>query len=85
MDLFYNRFWSEFLVNRLIVGGQKPPNFIQNIFMLNERIMAFGTPWGWVNDDRIFIFGWTIFSLVPIISQENNAETQKQHKWRGGA
>ncbi len=20
----------------------------------------FGTSWGWVNDDRIFIFGWTI-------------------------
>ncbi len=20
----------------------------------------FGTTWGWVNDDRIFIFGWTI-------------------------
>ncbi len=23
----------------------------------------FGTTWGWVNDDRIFIFGWTI--LLP--------------------
>ncbi len=40
MDLFYNRLWSEFWVNRLIVGGQKPPNFIQNIFMLNESIMG---------------------------------------------
>ncbi len=20
----------------------------------------FGTTWGWVNDDRIFIFGWAI-------------------------
>ncbi len=27
----------------------------------------FGTTWGWVNDDRIFIFGWTIpLSPLPL-------------------
>ncbi len=26
----------------------------------------FGTTWGWVNDDRIFIFGWTIPLNVSI-------------------
>ncbi len=23
----------------------------------------FGTTWGWINDDRIFIFGWTTFTF----------------------
>ncbi len=39
-------------------------NFLQNIFLSvrqNKEIhTGFGTTWGWVNDDRIFIFGWTI-------------------------
>ncbi len=26
----------------------------------------FGTTWGWVNDDRIFIFGWTV-PLKPLV------------------
>ncbi len=26
----------------------------------NSYFHRFGTTWGWVNDDRIFIFGWTI-------------------------
>ncbi len=30
---------------------------------------SFGTTWGWVNDDRIFIFGWTI----PLIILPNKA------------
>ncbi len=25
-----------------------------------RKSYRFGTTWGWVNDDRIFIFGWTI-------------------------
>ncbi len=25
----------------------------------------FGTIWGWVNDDRIYIFGWTIPLMIP--------------------
>ncbi len=29
----------------------------------------FGTTWGWVNDDRIFIFGWTI----PLNFLESNS------------
>ncbi len=31
----------------------------------------FGTTWGWVNDDIIFIFGWTI-PLRPAHSKNNN-------------
>ncbi len=27
----------------------------------------FGTTWGWVNDDRIFIFGWTIPLIASLI------------------
>ncbi len=36
---------------------------LQNIFLLcSEQIDSyrFGTTWGWVNDDRIFIFGCTV-------------------------
>ncbi len=28
----------------------------------------FGTTWGWVSDDRIFIFGWTI----PLINRDSS-------------
>ncbi len=31
----------------------------------------FGTTWGWVNDDRIFIFGWTI-PLRPLNRKWDN-------------
>jgi len=30
----------------------------------------FWTTWGWVNDDGIFIFGWTN-PLTPILTQDN--------------
>ncbi len=33
----------------------------------------FGTTWGWVNDERIFIFGWT----VPLSINETWADTQQ--------
>ncbi len=33
----------------------------------------FGTTWGWVNDDRIFIFGWSI----PLKSMENPIKNMK--------
>ncbi len=36
---------------------------IKNIFICvsktNESLTGFGTTWGWVINDRIFIFGWT--------------------------
>ncbi len=28
------------------------------------NLYRFGTTWGWVNDDRIFVFGWTIPLIV---------------------
>ncbi len=31
----------------------------------------FGTTWGWVNDDRIFIFGWTIPLSIFIAIAKN--------------
>ncbi len=38
--------------------------FFKNIFLCvrqNKRnSYRFGTTWGWVNDERIFIFGWTL-------------------------
>ncbi len=57
----------------------------------------FGTTWGWVNDDRIFIFGWTIplrsvecllgcitiKSWQILIRQSNN--TLMRVCWRVGA
>ncbi len=39
-------------------------HILQNIFLCvpqkKRHSYRFGTTWGWVNDDRIFIFGWTI-------------------------
>ncbi len=39
-------------------------HILQNIFLLcsaeQRHSYRFGNTWGWVNDDRIFIFGWTI-------------------------
>ncbi len=34
----------------------------------------FGTTWGWENDDRIFIFGWTI----PLSNDKNEKETMNE-------
>ncbi len=31
-----------------------------------RNLYRFGTTWGWVNDDRIFLFGWTIPLIVRI-------------------
>ncbi len=41
---------------------QKQPGYklLQNIFLEQRNSYRFGTTWGGVNDDRIFIFGWTI-------------------------
>ncbi len=40
----------------------------------------FGTTWGWVNDDRIFIFGWTI-PLRPLAIVR--VEKRVTSKWPG--
>jgi len=44
-------------------GGQKALGFHQkDLHLCSEdewKSWGFGTTWGWVNDDRIFIFGWT--------------------------
>ncbi len=37
------------------------------VFGRTKNSYRFGTTWGWVNDDRIFIFGWTIpLSLMAL-------------------
>ncbi len=38
------------------------PNILQNIFLCftEGKSYSFGMTWGWVNDSRIFIFGWNI-------------------------
>ncbi len=39
-------------------GAPKQPGYkLSSKYLPSYR---FGTTWGWVNDDRIFIFGWTI-------------------------
>ncbi len=52
-----------------------------NIFLCvgrRKNSYRFGTTWGWVNDERIFIFGWTVplilivSVLVFIFSREDN-------------
>jgi len=32
-----------------------------------KNVYRFGTTWGWVNDDKIFFFGWTITLNVEVV------------------
>ncbi len=53
------------VVPLLSMQGQKALGFHLNLCSKNERrSYRFGTTWGWVINDRIFIFGWTI-PLTP--------------------
>ncbi len=51
----------------LSMQGQKTLGFHQNNFNLCSedewRSYWFGTTWGWVINDRIFIFGWTNYFM----------------------
>ncbi len=59
---FHSIFFPPMEVN----GAPKQPGYkLSSKYLplcLAEHINSyrFGTTWGWVNDDRIFIFGWTI-------------------------
>ncbi len=53
-------------------GAPKQPGYklySEYLHLCSEQINSyrFGTTWGWVNDDSIFIFGWTIPLKVHII------------------
>ncbi len=39
-----------------------------------ENKYRFGTTWGWVNGDRIFIFGWTI----PLSCYQHSSSVQQE-------
>ncbi len=59
---FHSNFFSTMEVN----GAPKQPDYKLSSKYLplcsaeQRHSYRFGTTWGWVNDDRIFIFGWTI-------------------------
>ncbi len=58
-------FWAlNVSVALLSMQGQKALEFHQKYLNLcskdEQRSYGFGTTWGWVINDRIFIFGWTI-------------------------
>ncbi len=57
----------EVVVTLLSMQGQKTLGFHQKYLNVcsedKQRSYRFGTKWGWVINDRIFIFGWTI-SLI---------------------
>ncbi len=44
----------------------------------------FGTTWGWVNDDRIFIFGWTIPLRRPVKATEGSVMHSPSRRPKGG-
>ncbi len=59
------RFWAlNVVVPLLSMQGQKALGFHQKYLNLccedEQMSYGFGTTWGWVINDRIFIFGWTI-------------------------
>ncbi len=55
----------------LSMQGQKALRFHQKYLNLcsedEQRSYGFGMTWGWVINDRIFIFGWTIPLTINII------------------
>ncbi len=53
-------------------------NFLQNIFLCVRQNKEIGTTWGWVNDDRIFLFGWTI-PLMILGNQTSFCKLYKIH------
>ncbi len=53
-SIFFILWKSMVLQNSLIT------NFLQNIHLCVQNKHRFGPTWGWVNNDRIFIFGWTV-------------------------
>ncbi len=63
-------FWTlNVVVLLLSMEGKKALGFPQKYLNLcsedEQRSYGFGTTWGWVINDRIFIFGWTIPIHVP--------------------
>ncbi len=63
-------FNSIFLWKSMVPKNSLITNFLQNIFLCVQQKQInsymFGTTWGWVHDDRIFIFGWTIPLIIVI-------------------
>ncbi len=59
-------FHSMFFPTMEVNGAPKQPGYKLSSKYLplcsaeQRHSYRFGTTWGWVNDDRIFIFGWTI-------------------------
>ncbi len=58
-------FHSIFFPTMEVNGAPKQPGYkLSSEYPLcsaeQRHSYRFGTTWGWVNDDRIFIFGWTI-------------------------
>ncbi len=67
---FHSIFFSTMEVN----GAPKQPGYKLSSEYLHlcsaeqRHSYRFGTTWGWVNDDRIFIFGWTVpLSCKPML------------------
>ncbi len=62
MSVFDACLWLAVLL--LSMQDQKALRFRQKYLNLSseneQRSYSFGTTWGWVINDRIFIFGWTI-------------------------
>ncbi len=66
-------FHSIFFPTMEVNGAPKQPGYKLSSKYLplclaeQRNSYRFGTTWGWVNDDRIFIFGWTIpLTLIKI-------------------
>ncbi len=75
-------FWDLYVVVVLLsMQGQKALRFHQKHLNLCSKdewgSYGFGTTWGWVINDSIFIFGWTIplnFSVVPNMNNSMASE-----------
>ncbi len=49
-----------------VYAGSESSDFIKHILICVLKM--FGTSWGWVINDRIFVFGWTI-PLINLLTK----------------
>ncbi len=76
-------FWAlKMIVALLSMEGQKALGFHQKYLNLcsedERRSYGFGTTWGWIINDRFFIFRWTIALNVSLVI---NVVFLKNRKW----
>ncbi len=90
IDLYlFSLLWKSMMPQNSLVT-----NFLQNIFLCVRRNKDIHTGlellWGWVNDNRIFIFGWTtplrsferwVSIVTELVREKNSEDVTRSNDW----